>query len=108
GSVCDVGAISAQLLDQLRKHGTELQSTVGTPRYGTPRKVAGDNIATLTNKCVLQEVEPQDYATAPFISLTDPAELAKELASKMMEGASDLAAIPEMIKGLFRSVIIDA
>jgi len=107
GAIGDVLANITQPLDQLLKPVTDLQSTVVTTRFGTPRTVAGDSIATLTNKCVLKEVEPQDYATAPFISLTDPAGLAKELASKMMEGASDPASIPDIIKGLLPSVITD-
>src|SRR5699024_7268434 len=107
GVISDALANLTQPLDQLLKPVTDLQSTAVTTRFGTPRTVAGDSIATLTNKCVLKDVDPQDYATAPFISLTDPAGLAKELASKMMEGASDPASIPDIIKGLLPSVITD-
>lgn len=105
GAISDVLAHITQPLDLLLKPITDLQSTLVTTRFGTPRTVAGDSIATLTNKCVLKEVDPQDYATAPFISLTDPAGLAKELASKITEAADNPTGIPGIINSLLPSVI---
>jgi len=107
----DNGALSGALgqlsqpLDQLLKPITDLQGTVVTTRFGTPRTMAGEDITTLTNKCQLKEVDPNDYATAPFLSITDPAGLAKQLAETFSEGASEPASIPNLIKGLLPSVI---
>ncbi|MEY1662479.1 DUF6351 family protein [Isoalcanivorax beigongshangi] len=107
----DGGALSNVLgeltrpIDQLLKPITDLQSTLVTTRFGTPRIMAGDDLTTLANKCQLKPVDPADYATAPFLSLTDPAGLAKQLANTMVEGATKPQSIPGLIKGLLPSAI---
>ncbi|GGE78772.1 hypothetical protein GCM10011533_33860 [Streptosporangium jomthongense] len=52
----------------------ELQARVVQTRFGTPRTVAGDDIATLNNKCALKPVDPADYPvtlTGGFLSSND-------------------------------------
>lgn len=107
----DDGAISGVLsqltrpIDQILKPITDLQSTVTTTRFGTPRTMAGEDIRTLNNKCQLKPVDPADYATAPFLSLTDPAGLAKELAGVFTDGVADPTSFPDIIGGLLPSFI---
>src|SRR5699024_2171896 len=107
----DDGALSSVLgqlsqpIDQILKPITDLQNKLVVTNFGTPRTMAGEDIRTLTNKCQLKPVDPADYATAPFLSLTDPAGLARELASVFTEGAADPESIPGVVGGLLPSFI---
>lgn len=55
-------------------------------RFGTPRTVAGDDIRTLTNKCVLKPIDAADYAS-PVVA--DPQALADRMSEIFPEGVCD-------------------
>ena len=65
----------------------ELQHTLVQTRFGTPRTVAGDDIRTLANKCVLKPVDAADYAGA--VSVTDPAAFVAQVKEIFPQGVCD-------------------
>ena len=72
---------------QLTGPVAELQHVLVQTRFGTPRTVAGDDIRTLANKCVLKPVDPADYAGAPTVR--------------------DAAAFAEQVKAIFPNGVCD-
>ncbi|HEX4918242.1 MAG TPA: DUF6351 family protein, partial [Limnobacter sp.] len=64
-----------------------VQQTLVQTRFGTPRTVAGDDIRTLANKCVLKPVDPADYAGIPAIR--DAAAFAAQVKQIFPEGVCD-------------------
>ncbi|HEX4843126.1 MAG TPA: DUF6351 family protein, partial [Limnobacter sp.] len=64
-----------------------VQQTLVQTRFGTPRTVAGDDIRTLANKCVLKAVDPADYAGIPAIR--DAAAFAAQVKQIFPEGVCD-------------------
>jgi hypothetical protein len=56
-------------------------------RFGTPRTVAGDDIRTLANKCVLKPVDPADYAGA--VSIRDMAAFVAQVKEIFPQGVCD-------------------
>lgn len=66
---------------------TRAQQTVVQTRFGTPRTVAGDDIRTLVNKCVLKPAVAADYAGIPAIS--NPESFAAQVREIFPEGVCD-------------------
>lgn len=73
----------------------QLSAPVGCPEtvltvYGTPRMVAGDSIATDTNKCQLKAVDAADYSVAGLglVSLLAPGQL-DEIKAIFPDGVCD-------------------
>ncbi|MDX1670126.1 MAG: DUF6351 family protein, partial [Limnobacter sp.] len=83
-SAFDASGESSQVTDPF----SELQQTIVQTRFGTPRTVAGDDIRTLNNKCVLKPVDPADY-DSPFV--VDPEALASTLRDLFPGGVCDFS-----------------
>ncbi|MGM0449404.1 MAG: DUF6351 family protein [Pseudomonadota bacterium] len=56
-----IPGVVTDLLSPITDPVVEAQQTAIQTRFGTPRTVAGDDIRTLTNKCQLKPVDPEDY-----------------------------------------------
>ncbi|WP_295719630.1 DUF6351 family protein [uncultured Halovibrio sp.] len=56
-----IPSVVTDLLSPITDPVVEAQQTAVQTRFGTPRTVAGDDIRTLTNKCQLKPVDPEDY-----------------------------------------------
>ena len=82
-SAFDPTGMSGQLTGPI----AELQHVLVQTRFGTPRTVAGDDIRTLTNKCVLKPVDAADYAGA--VSITDSAAFVAQVMEIFPQGVSD-------------------
>lgn len=65
------------------------QQLILQTRFGTPRMVAGDDIRTLTNKCVLKPVEERDYAE--IATITDKAAFVRSVKAIFPQGVCDYA-----------------
>jgi hypothetical protein len=96
GQVCglDLGAAGlpkvlldplAPIIDAIRT----IQATVVQTRFGTPRTVAGDDITTLNNKCVLKPVNPADYPMNPLIGIWDKQAFAEKVQAIFPDGVCD-------------------
>lgn len=83
-SLFDPTGQSSQLTDPIRGAQELLIQT----RFGTPRTVAGDDIRTLTNKCVLKPIDPADY-NSPTVS--DPQALAARMVEIFPDGVCDFS-----------------
>jgi hypothetical protein len=82
-SAFDPTGMSGQLTGPI----AELQHVLVQTRFGTPRTVAGDDIRTLTNKCVLKPVDAADYAGA--VSITDSAAFVAQVKEIFPQGVCD-------------------